>query len=117
MNKDQYGEIVNGEETYQTIADALSGTGSIIFGWTDEDGIHFDILMTRFPIIEGTIQGGIGANYLYVSIMRMGAWGFKVDLDGSVTDNYVKEKLGVNGDSEAKALAELINGVKSKIRI
>lgn len=115
MNKDQQGEITNGEATYGAIAEALTGIGAIIIGWTDGDGIHYDILFTRFPLFEGTIQGGTEQDYLFVSIMRVGAWGFRVDLPQSLHENYVKEKLGVQGDAEAKALVELIEGVKARL--
>lgn len=115
MNKDNQNEVINGEETYQDIADNVQGCGATIIGWTPQDGSHYDVLFARFPIFEGTIQGGIQADYLFVSVMRVGAWGFRTDLESSVTGTYIKEKIGLQGDAESEALAELINGVKKHL--
>lgn len=114
MEKDNQGEIINGELTYGTIADSVRNIGSTIIGWTDGNGMHYDILFTRFPVMEGDIHGGIQSDYLFVSIMRVGAWAFRVNLSQSVHASYVEEKLGVPSEV-AEKVAELINGVKEHL--
>lgn len=46
MNKDKYGEIINGIDTYSEIAKQLLLNKSVGIGWTDEDSTHFDIIFT-----------------------------------------------------------------------
>lgn len=112
-NKDEYDEVINGEDTYISIAEELP-TRSVLVGWTDGEGTHFDILFTLYALRFGSqIQGGINpATDLFVSIMRRGAFAF----DPSNTDThagYYAEKLGGGLGTECgEKVAELINGVK-----
>lgn len=119
MNFDEYGEVINGEDTYREIADlltdisGLAGRKPVIIGWTDGKGTHFDILFVLGAEKFGTIQGGIRGSDLFVSIMRWGAFGFCVD-HKDTDAGYYEEKLGNRGTfgPTAEPLAELINGVK-----
>ena len=44
MNKDNYGEIINGEETYKFIKEELcKNYYDVIIGWTDGELDHRDI--------------------------------------------------------------------------
>ena len=48
MNVDEYGEVINGKDTYFEIAKHLMKGESVGIGWTDEDSTHFDIIFTLF---------------------------------------------------------------------
>ena len=115
MKKDKYGEIINHKDTYQNIARKIDILGKILIGWTDEEGSHFDILFVLNPFIDGTnIQGGIKKTNLFVSIMRVGAFGFDIkNKDTHYT--YIKEKLHITSNTTAKKVAELINEIKKEL--
>ena len=114
MNRDFYGEVYNGEETYKEIAGEIKDGGQCIFGWTDQKGTHFDILMTTSPVhLGGGLQGGLRPRHdLFVCLMRIGCFGFEIN-NQEKHPGYVNEKLGtrINLGSSAEDLAELINGV------
>jgi len=115
---DEYGEVINSDETYQAIARKLCITGSMLIGWTDEDGTHVDILFTLTPKKRGNIQGGLhlGTN-LFVSIMRLGAFGFDIH-EVDTPSGYYAAKLNLGGpNATTDKLADLINGVKDELRI
>lgn len=112
MDYDAYGEVINGDKTYKSIAFELAAS-PVLVGWTDQKGTHLDILFTRSALVFGTIQGGVSGSDLFVSIMRWGAFGFDPE-NKSTEGGYYDEKLGNRGSLGATAapLAELINGVK-----
>ena len=115
MDYDEYGEVINGEKTYLGIAEEL-GKNAVLVGWTDQNGTHFDVLFTLSALKFGTVQGGISGKDLFVSVMRVGAFGFEADHTDTAA-GYYAEKLGRDkffGPS-ADPLAELINGVKKEI--
>lgn len=116
---DEYGTIHNSPETYRWVADNLNTLGSILIAWTDEEGSQFDILFTKLklPISKlGPTNGGIRWNDLYVSIMRMGSFGFAIEKAPDTYPGYYEEKLttGTLG-STGKKLAELLNGVRNQL--
>lgn len=114
MTNDEYSEITNSEETYSDIAEFLKKNNSVFVGWTDGDMTHFDILFTYNPLGFGTHQGGVRPTDLFVSIMRIGAFGFEIEHEDTHA-SYYEEKLavGLHGlGSTGEKLAELINGVK-----
>lgn len=112
----EYGEIINGQDTYESIATALQVGKSILIGWTDEMSTHYDILFTKDPSISGTnIQGGIRRDDLFVSIMRIGCFGFEIE-NTDTHWGYYSEKFNSNfGEMTGQKLAELINGVKKEL--
>lgn len=115
MKKDKYGEIINHKDTYLCIVINLKLFGKVLIGWTDKKGTHFDILFGLHSIIFGTnIQGGIEKTDLFVSIMRVGAFGFEIQKK-DINYLYIKEKLNIMSDTTAKKIAELINGVKKEL--
>ena len=61
MNKDKYGEIINGQDTYKEIADKLKKGKSVIIGWTDQEMTHQDILFTggAYKEEDNILQGGL----------------------------------------------------------
>ena len=114
MNYDEYNEVINGEDTYKGIAEALHEDKGCLVGWTDQNGTHFDILFVLITRIEGSnIQGGIGWGDLFVSIMRKGAFGFEIK-NTDTHPGYYDEKLGGIGSS-AVEFAELVNGIKKEL--
>lgn len=118
MTQDEYSEVTNSEETYSEIAAFLRATQNVFIGWTDEEGSHFDILFTYMPLGFGTHQGGVRPTDLFVSIMRVGSFGFEI-LNEMTNWVYYDEKLGNAfkfGETTGTKLAELINGVKKYLR-
>ncbi len=118
MNYEEYGEVINGQQTYEGIAHILE-RHPILVGWTDGNGTHLDIMFNKQVVPYGTnIQGGIRPNTdLFVSIMRWGAFAFEIS-ESELHPGYVDEKLGNRGSfgkACSQALAELINGVKKEI--
>ena len=114
MNKDKYGEIINGESTYRIIADELIEGKSVIIGWTDEGYDHRDILFTFRPQKYGTLQRGLNSpSHLYISIMDFSCMGFLIedDTDNKKHPSYIKEKLRLSDNSCNDKICELINGV------
>ena len=115
MDYDTYGEVINGEGTYQWIANDLKEGLAVLIGWTDQKGTHFDILLKRGVQKYGSnIQGGIKGSDLFVSIMRRGAFGFEPE-NVDTHAGYFDEKLGGGMGSTSEALAELINGIKRNL--
>lgn len=110
MNFNKYGEVINGNETYKTIAKYLTYGESALIGWTDEADTHYDILFNYNALSAGFTQGGIKGDDLFISIMRVGAFGFKTD--DKKCPGYIAEKL-FNGrlDKSVEKVTELINGV------
>ena len=76
---------------------------------------HYDILFDYDVLSLGFIQGGIKDDYLFVSIMRIGAFAFKIDDEKHA--GYIAEKL-FNGrlDSSVEKLTELINGIIKELQ-
>lgn len=121
MNHDEYNEIINGEDTYRTLAFDLQEFGRSMIGWTDEAGKHFDILFTyKVPFSGGHVQHGLRPkDDLFVSVMRIGSCGF--DTRNSSIDRfhpaYIGEKLNLGGaNTTTEKLSELINNVVEKLQ-
>lgn len=115
FNKNEYDEIINGEETYKVIAGNLMQGLNVFIGWTDNIYTHYDILFTYKALGTGGYQRGLRYTDLFVSIMSIGSFGFKIDSDKDV--GYIAEKL-FNGreDESVKAVTELINGIIKEMR-
>lgn len=113
MNFDKWGEVINGEDTFEQIAKDLIETGKCIIGWTDEGADHRDILFTYKPKKYGTLQRGFRWCYLYISIMDFTSYGFLIENDKSNQkhNGYVKEKLRLHDNDCDDKICELINGV------
>lgn len=114
MKTDEYGEVLNHKNTYQDIAQKLKSYGRVLIGWTDEHSPHFDILFIVKPDIAGHIQGGLRYNDLFVSIMRIGTFGFIIDKEDTHY-GYIGEKLNLGNNITTEKVAELINGVKKEL--
>lgn len=110
MNKDEYGEIINGYDTVKAISDKLKKGQAVIIGWTDEKYTHFDLLFNYNTHKEGLLQRGLRGNELFVSVIGLGAFGFDVKArEEDIHSGYIAEKLNVRG--KADKLGELINDI------
>lgn len=115
MNYDEYKEVINGEGTYATIAEELFEDKAVLIGWTDQDSTHFDIFFKwKADVYGSNIQGGVNKLDLFVSIMRLGAFGFDSEPEDT-HPGYVDEKLGGRLGTSAKPLTDLINGVRKHL--
>lgn len=116
MNKDEYDEIINGPDTYKTIAKKLKEGKSVIIGWTDEEMTHQDILFTGGAYKEegNGLQRGIRCSDLFISIMSRGSFGFLPYDEKDV--GYVAEKLSLGINTTSRKLTELINGVINSLK-
>lgn len=109
MQFDLESEVINGPGTYESIA-VMAKDHAVMVGWTDGLGSHFDILLTFARHFEGrNIQGGVSKRSLFVSIMRVGAFGFSLETE--LHPHYVAEKLNMGGGPTTEKLTKLLNGV------
>ncbi len=118
VDMDEEKLIINGDKTYKYIKDKLIEKGSVLIAWSDEIGSHLDILFTYNPVSPNwsLVQGGIRPYYLFVSIMKIGSFGFTIE--SNKTADYMMDKFQmpeILRDTAAK-LAELINGVIKEIK-
>lgn len=113
MDKDKYGEVINGIWTYTQIASDLITKGSCIIGWIDQECDHRDILFTYQPRQYGTLQRGLRWCYLYVSIMSLSCMVFLIESDGDNRKHksYIKEKLNLSDNPCNDKICDLVNGV------
>lgn len=120
MNKNNYGEIINGIDTYKHIAKVLTDDnpynlgGRYLIGWTDGDYDHRDILFVYDPLKAGdNLQRGLRWCNLFISIMDYSCMGFCIEMltDNRKANGYIKEKLHLNNNSCDDKICELINGV------
>lgn len=110
-----YNEILNDVGTYKIIAGNLKRGFSTFIGWTDGESTHYDILFTYGCTGEGCYQRGVRITYLFVSIMSIVSFGFKID--SSKDPGYIAEKL-FNGriDKSVYKITDLINGVIEELK-
>ena len=110
MNIDNWGEVINGKDTYKVIVETLRDKTSIIIGWTDEEYTHLDLYFSLENTIKyGNLQRGIKATDLFVGIVDYSFYGFKTD--STKHEGYIIEKLRLHENITSKKIAELINGI------
>ena len=114
MNKDEYGEIINGDLTYTEISKRLKEGQAVIIGWTDQEYTHLDLLFNYEAYREGVLQRGLRGDELFVSIIGIGAFGFDVK-DRKIHSGYISEKLNIRGEPTMNKLAELINEIVEEL--
>lgn len=130
MNKDNYGEIINGEDTFKKIAFRLYNGQSVLIGWTDEGCDHRDILFTYdADVNEGishtlikageNIQRGMRWSNFFVSIIDFTSFGFTIEdlRDNRKHKGYLQEKLRLHDNSCDDKICELINGIIHELDI
>lgn len=114
MKIDNYGEVINGIETYKEIAKKLKNKTDVIIGWTDEKYDHRDIYFSLGNTTKyGNIQRGIKATDLFVGIVDYSFFGFKID--STKHQGYIFEKLRLTENDTNKKIAELINGIIAEL--
>jgi hypothetical protein len=113
FNEDEWGEVINGPDTFRAIAIGLLNCGSVAIGWTDQHSTHYDLVFSFGYLKHGTLQGGLntGKN-LMVAIVRKGCFGFDVASKSDLHYSYVGENLDVPSAETSFALANLIMGVR-----
>ncbi len=116
MDKDQYGEIINGIYTYREIAERLKKGESVIIGWTDEKYTHLDILFAYGAYKEegNYLQRGLRSNDLFVSIIGLGSFGFEVTKQEKAR-GYISEKLNLKGEFTLSKFTDLVNGIVNEL--
>lgn len=113
FNEDDWGEVINGLDTYRAIVAGLRAYGSVLIGWTDGAATHYDILFSFNHLKHGNIQGGLHHKMvLMVSVVRCGCFGFDIASRSDLHHDYITEKLNVNGTETALKVADLIMGVR-----
>lgn len=113
-DRDDYGYIINGENTYRELAQALFyGDPAPIFSWTDQEGTVLDIMLEWRTQQLTHLQRGISSGtHLIVAVIGVGAGGFDITNGQWKAPSYVAEKLSINPSNDvAKPLAQLLNGV------
>lgn len=115
LDLNNWGEAINGKKTYKSIAQALKNNSSVFISWSDNDYTHYDILFNYCCLGNGGYQRGLRNTDLFISVMSIGSFGFKIDSDKDV--GYIAEKL-FNGreDESVKAITKLINGIIKEMR-
>ena len=108
MNFNEYGEVINGKETYKGIATLLNVNETVGIGWTDGESTHLDIIFKLAIAKFGSFQRGLRPSYLYVSIIDHTSFGFRPDTIKE--GGYIQEKLRMNNSCGEK-ISELINGI------
>lgn len=109
MNYNEYREVINGQETFNFIAQKLLNNETIGIGWTDSDSTHLDIIFKLgLDYKFGDFQRGIKGDYLFVSIIDHTSYAFIPN--NEKLGGYIQEKLRFNNDCGNK-LAELVNGI------
>lgn len=112
MNFDEYNEVINGDDTYQTIAKELKDNKAVIIGWTDGEATHYDIMFklgAEKPLFNNYLQRGIRSYYLFVGIIDHTFYGFTPE--NTMHWSYIAEKLRMGDNETTRKIAELINGV------
>lgn len=120
MNIDKYNEVINGKDTFKSIAENLLDTGKCIIGWTDGGYDHRDILFTYRPKhLGGELQRGLRWCYLYVSIIDYTSFGFLIEdmRDNRKHNTYLMEKLRLHDSDCDNKICELVNGVIHELDI
>lgn len=109
MNFNNYGEVINGKQTYEVIAKGLLEGNTIGIGWDDEEYTHLDIIFKiGLDNKYGSFQRGILSEDLFVSIIDHTSYGF---IPNTIKDGgYIQEKLRFENPTGDK-LKELINGI------
>lgn len=108
VKTDEYGEVINHEDTYAAIASYLNKRWNVIIGWTDQNMTHYDILFTLAAAKFGCLQRGLSGRELFVSIIGRGAFGFNLG-NPERSGSYISEKLNIKGSENE--INELVNGV------
>ena len=113
---DDYGQIINGPNTFQAVAADLLQRDQVVLNWTDRRGTLHNILLAFGPTRIGTLGGvvGGGPGLLWVGVAGTGCVACPAG-GGYLSWDYAAEKLGLKSQPTAEAIAELITGVREAI--
>lgn len=123
MNYDKYGEVINGEATYNNIAMRLVKGQSVFIGWTDQGYDHRDIMFIynseedNLRKFGDNIQRGMRWSNFFIGIIPDKFYGFNIEnqTDNRKHESYLKEKLKLNDNDCDDKICELINGVINQV--
>lgn len=122
LSRDEWGVVFNSPETFEALADRLSGRKekpsttpgeAQAFGWTDQQGSHMDVLLA-LPNETGPFNR-TDSRYgkLWIGVAGYGLWAVP---SGDLDPGYVASKLGFGyPNATVIKLAELINGVTTAL--
>lgn len=106
--------VIGGNKTSSFLARCLLSNRSVLFSWYGGPGAVYAVLLTLNPFFYGDVQHGLQRDYLYVSVMTVGAFGFHIDKENSLAGAYIEEKLKLPR-LPADNMANLLNQVKISI--
>jgi len=104
---DNYNVVYNSTETFDATAEHIKKFGSVCLHWTDQGGSLLNILLAKPQYVGGALD----VFPLAVAVMGCGAYTFT----DPVATGYLAEKLRVRSLPTLDKLAELINGVLSRM--
>lgn len=130
LNRDEYEEVINGPDTYKTIATHLykglykeeldeDTSNSILVGWTDQGYDHRDILFTYRVLHTGNHQRGMRWCHFFVGIVDHTCYGFTIEtrMDNRKGPGYLKEKLRLHDNHCDDKICELVDNVIHELDI
>ena len=125
LNRDKYEEVINGPDTFKTIAthlynnDDKDNSSSILVGWTDGEVDHRDILFVYNVVHTGNHQRGMRWCHFFVGIVGGSLYGFTIEMrtDNRKGSGYLKEKLNLRDNHCDDTLCELIDDVIHELDI
>lgn len=111
LEMDKYNCVITTNDNIKQIAKTVYSQHQI-FTWEDDSNCYTIILNYKptKPLFNPLTQG-LKQNYLYVSIISMGSFGFKIN-DNSISKKYYEEKLRGNLPDK---LIELLEGIRKEL--
>lgn len=115
VSLDEYGYVIHTKPAVEEVIFLLSlpEPKTIILPFSDGRGSQFDILISHSQYALGErnlLQGGIKKNDLFVSVMRKGAFAFRVGQRSH--PDYYAEKLGVFSEELTCFINDIRLGLK-----
>lgn len=114
----------NNDHFYNLISTYLEINHSVMFSWADSrNTVQLDVIMnyqSPFPYDKNMFRRGLKENYLYVSVIDTGAFGFNISNIENLHPNYVAEKLfldyfPLNISSEIGEFTTLIEKIGARL--
>jgi len=109
---DEYNQVVNSDGTFDAVVFDMNYYGSVALLWTDRQATALRILFASPCDVGGSNTiSYVNHRQVFVAVKSCGAYTF----DSPVSADYVAEKLKLSGGVTLDAVAELINGVLSRL--
>ena len=110
---DEYGCYRDVEEDYDSLAEHLEDSTSLVFAWSrDQVSAYVVILSESFRKLGTLPYGGNPQGSCLVSVLMRGAFWFDLNRTEEIHEEYVGEKLNLGTGEDAKNIACLINGLR-----